>query len=165
MLPASLTSSGVGGGGDLESTHAHGQPAHINMPSLSQTRCSENKPLAVTPASQRHTNVPASRCPPPSQPTPRTPARTYLNILIHRDLTLYSYAVTDKNTQDAHVEHQHLVLPGQVIKVHVHYTPAFRETVETVSDFILGGSKITADGNCSHEIKRCLLLGRKVMTT
>ena len=38
------------------------------------------------------------------------------------------------------------------------------ETVETVSNFILGGSKITADGNCSHEIKRCLLLGRKVMT-
>ena len=38
------------------------------------------------------------------------------------------------------------------------------ETVETVSDFIWGGSKITADGNCSHEIKRCLLLGRKVMT-
>ena len=35
---------------------------------------------------------------------------------------------------------------------------------ETVADFILGGSKITADGNCSHEIKRCLLLGRKVMT-
>ena len=38
------------------------------------------------------------------------------------------------------------------------------ETVETVSDFILGGSKITVDGDCSHEIKRCLLLGRKVMT-
>ena len=38
------------------------------------------------------------------------------------------------------------------------------ETVETVRDFILGGSKITADGDCSHEIKRCLLLGRKVMT-
>ena len=37
------------------------------------------------------------------------------------------------------------------------------ETVETVSDFILGGSKITADGDCSHEIKRLLLLGRKVM--
>ena len=37
------------------------------------------------------------------------------------------------------------------------------ETVETVSDFILGGSKITADGDCSHKIKRCLLLGRKVM--
>ena len=38
------------------------------------------------------------------------------------------------------------------------------ETVETVSDFILGGSKITADGDCSHEIKRHLLLGRKLMT-
>ena len=38
------------------------------------------------------------------------------------------------------------------------------ETVETVSDFILGGSKITADGDSSHEIKRCLLLGRKAMT-
>ena len=38
------------------------------------------------------------------------------------------------------------------------------ETGETVSEFILGGSKITADGDCSHEIKRCLLLGRKVMT-
>ena len=39
------------------------------------------------------------------------------------------------------------------------------ETVETVTDFIFWGSKITADGDCSHEIKRCLLLGRKVMTT
>ena len=39
-----------------------------------------------------------------------------------------------------------------------------RETVETVTDFILGGSKITADGACSHEIKRRLLLGRKAMT-
>ena len=38
------------------------------------------------------------------------------------------------------------------------------ETVETVSDFIFGGSRITADGDCSHEIKRQLLLGRKVMT-
>ena len=39
------------------------------------------------------------------------------------------------------------------------------ETMETVTDFILGGSKITSDGYCSHEIKRCLLLGRKVMTS
>ena len=39
-----------------------------------------------------------------------------------------------------------------------------RETVETVSDFILGGSKIIVDGDCSHEIKICLLLGRKAMT-
>ena len=39
------------------------------------------------------------------------------------------------------------------------------ETVKIVTDFIFGGSKITADGDCSHEIKRCLLLGRKVMTS
>ena len=38
------------------------------------------------------------------------------------------------------------------------------ETMETVTDFILGGSKITTDGDCSHEIKRCLFLGRKAMT-
>ena len=38
------------------------------------------------------------------------------------------------------------------------------ETMETVREFILGGSRITADGDCSHEIKRCLLLGRKAMT-
>ena len=38
------------------------------------------------------------------------------------------------------------------------------ETMETVTDFMVGGSKITADGDCSHEIKRCLLLGRKAMT-
>ena len=42
--------------------------------------------------------------------------------------------------------------------------PIYGETVETVTDYILGGSKITADGDCSHEIKRCLLLGRKAMT-
>jgi len=42
--------------------------------------------------------------------------------------------------------------------------PIDGETVETVADFILGGSKITADGDCSHEIKRHLLLGRKAMT-
>ena len=40
----------------------------------------------------------------------------------------------------------------------------YGETMETVKDFILGGSKITADGDCSHEIKRCLLFGRKAMT-
>ena len=45
-----------------------------------------------------------------------------------------------------------------------HFMANRRETMEAVSDFILGGSKITADGDCSHEIKRRLLLGRKVMT-
>ena len=48
---------------------------------------------------------------------------------------------------------------GPIISLEIH-----GETVETVSDFILGGSKMTADGNCSHEIKKRLLLGRKVMT-
>ena len=42
--------------------------------------------------------------------------------------------------------------------------PIDRETMETVTDFILEGAKITADGDCSHEIKRCVLLGRKTMT-
>ena len=45
-----------------------------------------------------------------------------------------------------------------------HFMQIDGETVETVTDFILGGSKITADGDCSHEIKRCVLPGRKVMT-
>ena len=44
------------------------------------------------------------------------------------------------------------------------FVDLYGERVETVSDFILGGSKITADGDCSHEIKKCLLLGRKVVT-
>ena len=45
-----------------------------------------------------------------------------------------------------------------------HILGSSKEAMETVSDFIFWGSKITADGDCSHEIKRCLLLGRKVMT-
>ena len=45
-----------------------------------------------------------------------------------------------------------------------HWWDIYGETVETVSDFLRGGSKITADSDCSHEIQRCLLLGRKVMT-
>ena len=49
--------------------------------------------------------------------------------------------------------------PGPITSWQIH-----GETVETVSDFIFGGSKITADGDCSHEIKRHLLLGRKLMT-
>ena len=47
---------------------------------------------------------------------------------------------------------------------HITSWEIYGETVETVSDFIFGGSKITADGDCRHEIKRCLLHGRKVMT-
>ena len=48
---------------------------------------------------------------------------------------------------------------GPIISLEIH-----EETVETVSDFIFGRSKMTADGDCSHEIKRCLLLGRKLLT-
>ena len=80
------------------SQHTSTCPVYTCGNAPSQTRCSENKPLAITPASQRHTNVPASQRPPPSLPAPCTPARAYLNILIHRDLALCSYAVTDKNT-------------------------------------------------------------------
>ena len=57
-------------------------------------------------------------------------------------------------------EHGHLVLMPLIITS----WQIDRETMETVRDFILGGSKITEDGDCSHEIKRHLLLGRKVMT-
>ena len=52
-----------------------------------------------------------------------------------------------------------IMVPGSITSWQTH-----GETVETVADFILGGSKITADGDCSHEIKRCLLVGRKAMT-
>ncbi|KAB0373210.1 hypothetical protein FD755_014869 [Muntiacus reevesi] len=50
------------------------------------------------------------------------------------------------------------------LKLNIQKTKIMASTVETVSDFIFLGSQITADGDCSHEIKRCLLLGRKVMT-
>ena len=54
---------------------------------------------------------------------------------------------------------QKILASGPITSWQIH-----RETMETVTDFILGGSKITAEGDCSHEIKRYLLLGRKVMT-
>ena len=68
------------------------------------------------------------------------------------------------------VEHEKVVLKLNIQKTKIMASDPITlweidgETVETVSDFILGGSKITADGDCSHEIKRHLLLGRKVMT-
>ena len=52
-----------------------------------------------------------------------------------------------------------IMVSGPIISLEI-----YGETVETLSDFILGGSKIIADGDCSHEIKRCLLFGRKVLT-
>ena len=68
------------------------------------------------------------------------------------------------------VEHEKVVLKLNIQKMKIMAPDPITlweidgETVETVSDFILGGSKITADGDCSHEIKRRLLLGRKIMT-
>ena len=58
-----------------------------------------------------------------------------------------------------HIQKTKITASGSITSWQIH-----GETMETVSDFILGGSKITADGECSHEIKRRLLLGRKVMT-
>ena len=57
-----------------------------------------------------------------------------------------------------------LAVQGTLKGLFQHHREIDGETVESVADFILGGSKITADGDCSHEIKRCLLLGKKVMT-
>ena len=69
-------------------------------------------------------------------------------------------------TAQSSLSHLQLVMSGltSIILVVLDTVKVGGETVETVSDFILGGCKITADGDCSHEIKRCLLLGRKVMT-
>ena len=64
-----------------------------------------------------------------------------------------------KNWIKAHIQKMKIMASGPITSWEID-----GETVETVSDFILGGSKITADGDCSHEIKRRLLLGRKVMT-
>ena len=58
-----------------------------------------------------------------------------------------------------HIQKTKIMVSGPITSWHID-----GETVETVTDIILGGSKITADGDCSHEIKRRLLLGRKVMT-
>ena len=66
-------------------------------------------------------------------------------------MTVYSFSIFDcKEYNQSDFSIDHLVIDG--------------ETVETMADFIFLGSKINADGDCSHEIKRCLLLGRKVMT-
>ena len=83
---------------------------------------------------------------------------------------------TDKRTQkrSAMFAYKRILCKKVVLKLNIQKTKIMAsgpitswqiggETVETVADFIFGGSKITADGNCSHEIKRCLLLGRKVM--
>ena len=66
---------------------------------------------------------------------------------------------TEKAGLKLNIQKTKVVVSGPITLWQIH-----GETMETVTDFILGGSKITADGDCSHEIKRCLLLGRKAMT-
>ena len=66
---------------------------------------------------------------------------------------------TEKVSLKLNIQKTKIMAPGPITSWEID-----GETVETVSDFILGGSKITADGDCSHEIKRRLLLGRKVMS-
>ena len=66
---------------------------------------------------------------------------------------------TEKVGLKLNIQKTKIMASGPITLWHIDW-----ETVETVTDFILGGSKITADGDCSDEIKRCLLLGRKVMT-
>ena len=66
---------------------------------------------------------------------------------------------SEKVGLNLNIQKTKIIASGAITKWQIDGKP-----VERVSDFILGGSKITADGNCSHEIKRCLLLGRKVIT-
>ena len=66
---------------------------------------------------------------------------------------------SEKVSLKLHIQKTKIMVSGPIISWEID-----GETVETVSDFIFGGSKITADGDCSHEVKRCLLLGRKVTT-
>ena len=66
---------------------------------------------------------------------------------------------SEKSGLKLNIQKMHIMASGPITSWEIGV-----ETVETVPDFILGGSKITADGDCSHEIKRRLLLGRKVMT-
>ena len=76
-----------------------------------------------------------------------------------RSLLMNMKEESGKDVLKLHIQKTKIMASGPITSWEID-----RETVETVSDFILGGSKITADGDCSHEIKRRLLLGRKVMT-
>ena len=68
-------------------------------------------------------------------------------------------AESEKVGLKLNIQKTKIVAPGPITSWQIE-----EETVETVADFMFWGSKITADGDCSHEIKRCLLLGRKIMT-
>ena len=86
------------------------------------------------------------------------------NVLESRDVTLMSLLMKVKEDNEEvglklNIQKTKIMASGPITSWQID-----GETVETVADFILGGSRITADGDCSHEIKRRLLLGRKVMT-
>ena len=97
-------------------------------------------------------------------------ARRYINNLRYADDTTFmaeseeeSLDENERGSEKAglklNIQKTKIMASGPITSWQIH-----GETVEIVTDFILGGSQITADGNCSHEIKRHLLLGRKVMT-
>ena len=73
--------------------------------------------------------------------------------------TVYLYMESEKVGLKLNIDKTKIMASGPITSWQID-----GETMETVTDFILGGSKINADGNCNHEVKRCLLLGRKVMT-
>ena len=76
-----------------------------------------------------------------------------------KSLLMKVKAESEKAGLKLNIEKAKIVASGPITSWQIH-----RETMETVTDFIFGGSKITADGDCSHEMKRHLLLGRKAMT-
>ena len=76
-----------------------------------------------------------------------------------QSLLMKAKVESEKGGLKLNIQKTNIMAPGPITSWEID-----GETVETVSDFILGGSKITADGDCSHEIKRHLLLGRKAMT-
>ena len=101
--------------------------------------------------------------------------------IARRNMNNFNYAYDTSLTAESETELKNLLVKVKEdsekvgLKLNIHKTKIMAsgpitswqidgETVETVSDFILGGSKITADGDCSHESKICLLLGRKVIT-
>ena len=83
----------------------------------------------------------------------------YLTCLL-RNLYAGQEATVGTTGLKLNIQKTKIMASGPVTSWQIHV-----ETVETVTDFVFWGSKVTADGDCSHEIKRCLLLGRKVMTS
>ena len=84
---------------------------------------------------------------------------TFFNKIYHKSLLMKVKEESEKVGLKLNIQEMKIMASGPITSWEID-----GEAVETVSDFVFWGSKITADGDCSHEIKRCLLLGRKVMT-